>query len=85
MTCSRADLRAMINNNLSGTFDATHQFPKRTSIWKKRNMDRDQKAADTMQLHKRRFEYLDNKVKGLQYDCNAMQEGMARIKRAIES
>ena len=38
-----------------------------------------------MQLHRRRFEYLDNKIKTLQTDAIDMQDGIARIKKAIEN
>lgn len=48
-------------------------------------MDNEQKLAHTMQLHRRRFEYLDNKVKMLQSDSIEMQEGIARINKAIEA
>ena len=51
------------NNNSTGT--ALDFFPSKTSIWQRKSMDNEQKLANTMQLHRRRFEYLDNKVKML--------------------
>lgn len=69
MTCSRSDLRAMGFNNTAANsgsnFDMSQLYPERSSAWQRKTMDSEQRMANTMQLHKRRFEYLDTKVKGL--------------------
>ena len=52
----------MNSSSMIGKFD---KYPARTSTWKRNNMDDEQRMANTMQLHRRRFEYLDTHVKGL--------------------